>query len=53
MKKQAGQFERFRKLVEEVENKKLNSADRKPPERAFISETTKEENTKGKKENDN
>ena len=35
--KQAEQFKRFRKLIEEVENKKLNSAERSRTENEFIS----------------
>lgn len=50
--KQAEQFLRFKKLIEEIENKKLNSAERKPPERVFISEPT-EKRKKEIKENGN
>ena len=38
--KQAEQFLRFKKLIEEIENKKLNSAERSRTENEFISVPT-------------
>lgn len=51
MNKTPIQFYRFKKLLATIENDKLNSAKRKPPERVLNSVST-EETTKGKKENE-